>query len=755
MRGDPVRPLLVAAAVGLAVGSAVVPLSLAGPRDDLPTPPALFDEPPTTDSADALIPGDVLLGEEDPTEPTARDEMLAQRPRIEVAGQVVEGEPVEADVTVEVTEFEGQPVESSPAEPEEESGRGPDPVEQDIDGDYVPDLVDNCPAVSNVGQEDGDGDGVGDACPVSTAQYEPGPGASDYDGDGVPDESDNCWRLANPSQKDGDGDGLGNGCDEGSAPFEIGDSNEIQGERVVQEPSLTADGETITPSDPTPIPDDDRPNEGQGGEGDGGGRERDGGADDAAGEPTAGEPADGGQAEGGRRNRDRGQGDGAAVDDATGGERPSPVERGDRPRRNPDLTEESGPVLPPPRNTKRLGATQATFVEVARIDAGALGVRDEQGNRRDRKRDRAAQRAAEQASDAASAGDRSGKDNRKRDRSSDAGNEPLSDSGAGQAEQPRSTERRAPVPIEDDAVTSDAPVPLSDGFESDRSEDAADTERADGAAGAIGLDPGTAFGWQRTTAADDEAGDGGTPAGEETGAGDDAEADEPAAANGGDEKSGGGKKGRRNKDRAGKEKKAEDAPAMPWAADADYRGGEATLLIDGEDVEGTDADDLYLTQRAGTDRHLDGRFVYAIPVDQDGVYRVRLHFAETWYGAPGGPKGGAGKRVFDVDAEGEEALRDFDIYDEVGAMTAVVKMFDIEVDDGTLELEFRPVEDRPVVSAIEVLRAESEEPKKDRKDRQKRKDRTEKRSAEGGQGGAGDGGEVAGIQPWMVRRTYR
>lgn len=36
--------------------------------------------------------------------------------------------------------------------------------ENDTDGDGIPDAVDNCPAVSNPGQEDTDGDGVGDVC---------------------------------------------------------------------------------------------------------------------------------------------------------------------------------------------------------------------------------------------------------------------------------------------------------------------------------------------------------------------------------------------------------------------------------------------------------------------------------------------------------------------------------------------------------------------------------------------------------------
>ena len=82
------------------------------------------------------------------------------------------------------------------------------PGQEDADQDEVGNACDNCVNVPNPNQEDADGDGLGDTC--DTCPNDPN---NDSDSDGVCGDVDNCPAISNPGQEDSDGDGLADACD--------------------------------------------------------------------------------------------------------------------------------------------------------------------------------------------------------------------------------------------------------------------------------------------------------------------------------------------------------------------------------------------------------------------------------------------------------------------------------------------------------------------------------------------------------------
>ncbi|MCA9284461.1 MAG: thrombospondin type 3 repeat-containing protein [Phycisphaerales bacterium] len=98
---------------------------------------------------------------------------------------------------------------------------GPPCNADDLDGDGVSDIIDNCPTQANADQNDCDGDGIGDACAIASGM------SADCDGNGVPDECElplhdcngngvlDACDIASGASVDCDLDGIPDECEAG------------------------------------------------------------------------------------------------------------------------------------------------------------------------------------------------------------------------------------------------------------------------------------------------------------------------------------------------------------------------------------------------------------------------------------------------------------------------------------------------------------------------------------------------------------
>ena len=135
-----------------------------------------------------------------------------------------------------------------------------------------------------------------------------------------------------------------------------------------------------------------------------------------------------------------------------------------------------------------------------------------------------------------------------------------------------------------------------------------------------------------------------------------------------------------------------------WTADTYFSGGVA-VKSEVQHIWRTQDPSFYRTSRQG-------QFRYDLPLKK-GVYELRLHFAETFYGPENIGSGGEGSRMITVLANGKPLLTNFDVLaDGGGGGTADVKVFtDISpAADGRLHLEFASSDGgNAMLSAIEVL----------------------------------------------------
>ena len=109
------------------------------------------------------------------------------------------------------------------------------------------------------------------------------------------------------------------------------------------------------------------------------------------------------------------------------------------------------------------------------------------------------------------------------------------------------------------------------------------------------------------------------------------------------------------------------------------------------DVAGTVDDRLFSQARSGRSLR------YAIPVTP-GAYTVNLLFADPKFTT-------AGRRQFDVKAEDQPLLSNFDIAANGGGRSAIVQSFPVTVADESLDLAFHRVVNKAIVSAIEVVQS--------------------------------------------------
>jgi hypothetical protein len=137
-----------------------------------------------------------------------------------------------------------------------------------------------------------------------------------------------------------------------------------------------------------------------------------------------------------------------------------------------------------------------------------------------------------------------------------------------------------------------------------------------------------------------------------------------------------------------------DSARNVWQADPGAHGGHwevawsRTVQRLPRDVKNTADDPIYLNERYTMDR-------YGFEVPQ-GLYKVRLHFAETFHAQPG-------QRAFDVAINGKAALRDFDPATAAGGQpfTAIVRQFEVKAYRGSIVLDFQG--DEKMINGIEII----------------------------------------------------
>jgi glucuronoarabinoxylan endo-1,4-beta-xylanase len=138
-----------------------------------------------------------------------------------------------------------------------------------------------------------------------------------------------------------------------------------------------------------------------------------------------------------------------------------------------------------------------------------------------------------------------------------------------------------------------------------------------------------------------------------------------------------------------------DTKGQLWSPDQGFNTGSLSNSAVYSTVTGTSDPTLFKSARVGTSSGAE--LQYQFPV-VNGLYKVNLYFAETYFST-------AGKRVFDVQMQGATVISALDILAQAGARHALVKSAQVSVTQGRLVIRFvhRANGNVPVISAVEIL----------------------------------------------------
>jgi hypothetical protein len=141
-----------------------------------------------------------------------------------------------------------------------------------------------------------------------------------------------------------------------------------------------------------------------------------------------------------------------------------------------------------------------------------------------------------------------------------------------------------------------------------------------------------------------------------------------------------------------------DRRGRVWESDRYFHGGEASILSLQTITRTLDPTIFQQSRR--------GEFSYDIPL-KEGVYELRLYFAETEFAPATFLGGGEGSRIFEVNLNGKPLLVHIDVYRDAGGNnTSYERVFkDVApASDGYLHLGFHySWREKPFLNALEIV----------------------------------------------------